>query len=122
MSANDTKLPNDAGWESIAAEKRQSDLNKIPLDWRLPSSLLDGISMTSTGSALDIPRQSGILSKEEVEITELYDASGLIEKLKSREFSAVAVTTAFCKRAAIAKQLVCLLEWVNYEITRLPLV
>ena len=121
MSTTDTKISNDASWESIAAEKQQSDLNKIPVDWRLSSSLVDGISMTSTGNTLDIPRQSGILTKEEIEITELYDASGLVEKLKSREFSAVAVTTAFCKRAAIAKQLVCLLEWSNYDIIRLLL-
>jgi amidase len=56
--------------------------------------------------ALDAIQKSGLLSQAEVEITENYTASRLLEKIASGSVSAVAVTHAFSKRAAIAQQLV----------------
>jgi amidase len=49
------------------------------------------------------------LSDEELAITENYDATGLAEAIAARQYTAVAVTKAFIKRAAIAHQLVCCL-------------
>ena len=95
-------------WEAIAAAKQKENLGKIPPEWRLPPSALKDISASSTGNVLDVPRTCGILSEAELEVTEKYDAPTLVEKMRSKELSAVAVTTAFCKRAAVAQQLVLL--------------
>lgn len=95
-----------SNWEIIAAEHRQSSFAKIPLEWLLPSSIRDSISQFSAQNVLDIPRSCGLLSTEEIDITENYDATTLIEHLASGKFTSLAVTTAFCKRAAIAQQLV----------------
>lgn len=46
---------------------------------------------------VDIPRESGILSEYELEITEQYDATALAEAIASRKLSCIDVTTAFCK-------------------------
>ncbi|KAH7379676.1 amidase signature domain-containing protein [Cadophora sp. MPI-SDFR-AT-0126] len=47
--------------------------------------------------------------------TENYTAVKLLEHLASGKFTSVAVTTAFCKRAAIAQQLVSCLTEVFFE-------
>jgi len=57
---------------------------------------------------LDVPRSCGILSEREIKITEDYDAVAIIAGIKAGELSAEEVTVAFCKRAAIAQQLVSL--------------
>lgn len=82
--------------------------SKIPVEYRLPQSLLDDPPRDVT----DIPRTCGILSPEEIRITEEYDAVGLAEAIAAKQLTAVAVTTAFCKRAIIAHQLsCCLTHW-----------
>lgn len=92
-------------WKELIA-KRASEVKPIPAEWRVSSALLEGLSERSLASALDIPRQSGVLTPKEVEITEKYDAVALLEKLLSKEFSAYEVALAYCKRAAIAHQVV----------------
>ncbi len=63
-----------------------------------------------------IPRSCGILTKEELAITEDYDAVGLAEAIAHRRLSAVDVATAFSKRAAVAHQLsCCLTDWFMDE-------
>lgn len=94
------------GWQELAAQKRAERDSKIPQKWRLPAETLDTISQKNAISVLHVPRKSGILSPKELEITEKYDATGLLEKMASRELSASEVALAFCKRAAIAQQLV----------------
>ncbi|TXT06916.1 uncharacterized protein COLE_06247 [Cutaneotrichosporon oleaginosum] len=66
---------------------------------------------------MDIPATCGVLSPQEVEITET-PASELVKRLLSRELSSESVVTAFCKRAAIAQQLTnCLTEiWFDAAI------
>ncbi|EOA89243.1 uncharacterized protein SETTUDRAFT_127824 [Exserohilum turcica Et28A] len=60
---------------------------------------------------LDIPRKSGILTAKELDITENYTVESLLAKLRNGELSALDVTVAFSKRAAIAQQLLsCLTE------------
>lgn len=61
---------------------------------------------TESGNILDFPRRSGLLTNDEIDITENYDAVSLLEAMASGELTSLAVTTAFCKRAAIAHQLV----------------
>jgi hypothetical protein len=66
----------------------------------------DKVSPTATVTAFELLDETDILSKEEREITEIHDATALLELLSAGKVSSLAVTTAFCKRAAIAQQLV----------------
>lgn len=93
-------------WKSIGRAKRDSCFEKIPKDWRLSASIVSGLDENSTQNVTSLPRECGILSAEEIEITESYDATALLEKLSTSQLSSLAVATAFCKRAAIAQQLV----------------
>ncbi|KAL2816932.1 amidase signature domain-containing protein [Aspergillus granulosus] len=97
-------------WQEKVENKISQAKDKIPLEWRLPSSYLEGLQ-GACQSVLDIPQQCRILSDKDIHITEGFDATALLEQLASCYFTAVEVTTAFCKRAAIAQQLTsCLTE------------
>lgn len=85
----------------LAAEKRLQRSNKIPKVWIIPSDTLRDAT-----NLLEVPVTCGILSDIECEITSDYDATAVLERLKSGIWSAEQVTLAFCKRAAIAQQLV----------------
>lgn len=95
-------------WEVLVGQKQADAAAKIPDAWRLPEELAQATEASGI-NVLDVPRQSGILSARQLEITEQYDATDLLAKIHSREFSAYEVTEAFCVRAAIAQQLVCTL-------------
>lgn len=98
-------------WEQKVEAKQASVVAKIPAEWKLKSDILEKVSPDSTEGVLHIPRISGILTEKEVKITEDYDATSLVEKLASREFTSLEVVTAFVKRATIAQQLTsCLTE------------
>ncbi|KAK7215767.1 hypothetical protein V2G26_003770 [Clonostachys chloroleuca] len=85
---------------------------KVPRDYHLPRELIESPPTDVSG----IPASCGILSKDEIEITENYDAVGLVSALAKQQYTAVAVTTAFCKRAIIAHQLTCCLtSWFMDE-------
>jgi Asp-tRNA(Asn)/Glu-tRNA(Gln) amidotransferase A subunit family amidase len=106
MSTHDAEEP----WKDIARRKRAQRDAAIPVDWRLDHNYLpkeDG----RTENVLAVPHQCAILSAEELQITSNYDARGIIREITSRRMTAKQVTTAFCKRAAIAQQLTnCLTE------------
>lgn len=57
---------------------------------------------------MSFPKESGIMSEEELKITES-SATDLVHQMASGKLTSVAVTTAFCKRAALAHQLVNIL-------------
>ncbi|KAL2793962.1 putative amidase [Aspergillus keveii] len=85
---------------------------KVPPEYRLPQDLL----ANPPNDVSSIPATCGILSAEEVEITETFDAVGLAEAIASRKYTALAVTTAFLKRSIIAHQLTCCLtQWLVDE-------
>ncbi|KAK1149674.1 hypothetical protein N8T08_005227 [Aspergillus melleus] len=100
-------------WQEKAEIKRLAAASKIPSDWRLPDSTLS--ALTTDSNVLDIPRASGLLSPRELEITDTTDATLLLSNLAAREYTAVEVTTAFSKRAAIAQQLVCCLTETFFD-------
>lgn len=84
-----------------AAEKRALQTSKIPLEWRLsPIPPADHVP-----SALQHIRTCGVLTPEELTITETRDASSLLQRLASGQISSVTVVGAFAKRAALAHQL-----------------
>lgn len=89
-------------YQTIAAEKLQERQSKIPKEWLLPSDQSHGAT-----NVMQVPTTCGILSDIECQITSDFDATALLEKLKHGVWSAEQVTVAFCKRAAIAQQLVC---------------
>lgn len=96
-------------WQEKAAAKRAEADAKIPSEWRLPAEVLE--QTKDNQSVLDVPAKCGLLSKAELAITEIQDATALRDKLAAQELTAIEVVTAFCKRAAIAQQLTsCLTE------------
>lgn len=98
-----------ADWQELAKSKRESVAVKIPKDWLLPNA--SQYTETSSIGVLDVPRTCGILTKQELDITENYDATALVELMTSKKYKSIEVVTAFCKRAAIAQQCVnCLTE------------
>lgn len=95
-------------YEKKRAENEQRLADSIPLELRLPQSVIDA----APKNVRDIPRQSGLLTERELDITENYDATALAEAIAARKLTAVEVATAYCKRAVIAHQLTtCLTEW-----------
>ncbi|RAH56459.1 amidase signature enzyme [Aspergillus piperis CBS 112811] len=94
-------------WKSTVYKKRAAQLAAIPPSWRLPES----ITADPPLNALEAIRSCDILTERELEWTEINDSTVLLSMLASREISSVQLTTAFCKRAAIAQQLTkCLTE------------
>jgi amidase len=88
-------------YQHIAAEKKLQQSSKILKDWLIPPE-----TCQSATNVMSVPITCGILSDVECNITSDYDATALLEKLKAGVWSAEQVTIAFCKRAAIAQQLV----------------
>ncbi|PYI31211.1 putative general amidase [Aspergillus indologenus CBS 114.80] len=98
-------------WQQKVQAKQAEALAKIPTEWRLPASLLATATPISPENVLTIPRDSGLLTARELAITETADATSLLAQLADGTYTAVEVTTAFSKRAAIAQQLThCLTE------------
>lgn len=88
-------------WETIAARKRGRLQSSIPSDWRIDIKELENLD----SSAVRYISESKVLSSEDVRITNL-SAVALVAKLAAGELTSVEVTLAFCKRAALAHQLV----------------
>ncbi|KAJ5977145.1 hypothetical protein N7501_000487 [Penicillium viridicatum] len=100
-----------SNWQDLVATKRHECEQKIPRDWLLSADQLALAKETPRVLDIDLPRHSGLLSEVELDLTENYTASQLLVKLASGQVSSSAVTTAFCKRAAIAQQVIsCLTE------------
>ncbi|PWY91997.1 amidase, partial [Aspergillus heteromorphus CBS 117.55] len=109
-------------YQSIAARKQQHLDSLIPSEWRLnasqipPGMLSPAESVTNTASyesvnVTGIPRTCGLLSPDELHITEDYDVRALLTEIHSKRLTSEEVVRAFCKRAAIAHQLTrCLTE------------
>ncbi|KAI0425238.1 putative fatty-acid amide hydrolase [Xylaria sp. FL1042] len=97
-------------YKVIAAEKISQQKSKIPEEWRISPD----ITKNDT-NFMQVPTTCGVLSDVECEITSNYDATALLAKLKAGIFSVEQVTVAFCKRAAIAHQLVNCLTEIFFE-------
>ncbi|RJE23255.1 Amidase [Aspergillus sclerotialis] len=98
------------------AQKRLAQQASIPPAWRLPPDILANAPKDS----LSTIRSCNILTPEELSWTETKDVSVLVSLLAKGEVSSEALTTAFCKRAAIAQQLNrCLTEvFFNRALSR----
>ncbi|KAF7917705.1 uncharacterized protein EAE98_010121 [Botrytis deweyae] len=117
--------PPPSSWQQISHRKQKARQSLIPTPW-----LLSSPPAPSVFNVLSIPRTSGILTPSELSNTESYDATSLSTALRSHELTALEVTIAFCKRAAIAQQVCnCLTEiffsdaiarakWLDAEFAR----
>lgn len=101
-------------FEKIAFQKRASRARSIPQEWHLP----DGYVGEGQLNVIDVPTRCAILTDNECEITNL-SATELLDRLLTRRFSSYEVTLAFCKRAAIAQQLVSFFKRMCITRTRL---
>ena len=96
-----------ASWSLLVAEKQKQCQQGISESWRLSAESLSTFTRPGIDLiAADACRKCGIMSDLELEITEKFTATELVQRLATREISALDTTTAFCKRAAIAQQLV----------------
>ncbi len=91
-------------WQDIAVRKRATRDSLIPRQWRLPEHLALSISQGGPRDVLDIPSRSGIMTEEELKMTEM-DGAELLISLAQSKIKSRTITTSFCKRAAIAQQL-----------------
>jgi Asp-tRNA(Asn)/Glu-tRNA(Gln) amidotransferase A subunit family amidase len=99
-------------WKEKVKVKQAQCAAAIPPEWTLPASSLH----LSVPNVLDIPRACGILTERELHITSDYDATGLLEMIAAGQFSSFEVTTAFCKRAAVAQQLTSCLTEMFFDV------
>jgi amidase len=88
-------------YKVLAAAKKAHQQDQIPKSWQIPTERYHGAI-----NVMDIPLTCGLLDETESKITSNYDVTALLERLRSRIWSVEQVTVAFCKRAAIAHQLV----------------
>jgi amidase len=106
------KVPKSAekstSWQSVAARRRAEILTKIPEEYIVDRSLLNAINHS------DLLRQSNILSDREISIVNS-TATELLKWIHSLMYTAVEVTRAFCKSAAIAHQATNCLAWVLFD-------
>jgi amidase len=89
-------------WEAKAAAKRASTLAKIPPEWLLQKVELDKAAKQRDLTGRFIEQY---LNEEEIGIVHEGSAT-LVGKIRLGNWSAVQVTRAFCKTAAIAHQIV----------------
>jgi hypothetical protein len=89
-------------WETQAQICRDILDNSIPRQWLLR---VDKLPSPERTNLLGVPRESGILSERELQITET-DATGLVDTMAEGTWTAEEVTIAFLKRATIGHQLV----------------
>ncbi|RAH66243.1 putative acetamidase [Aspergillus aculeatinus CBS 121060] len=129
-------IPTIPTWKPTVYAKRQAQLAAIPEAWRLPhppatpTPSKQDPDQDQDQDTLTTIRTSGILTAQELAWTETADTTVLLRALASGEISSVQLTTAFCKRAALAQQLTkCLTEiffdralararWLDAEFAR----
>ncbi|KAI9668864.1 MAG: hypothetical protein M1831_000934 [Alyxoria varia] len=109
---SETSLPQEKlkRWQEISLQKNLVRENLIPTQWRIDPALGSEVLRV-----IDLPGRCGILTDEELKVTEEYDATALVQALAERRLKCVDVTRAFCKRAAIAQQLTNCLTDVYFE-------
>lgn len=92
-----------------ALQERDSSLEQTALLNNDSTSLPDDVS--------DVARGSGLLTADELRLTERYDATNLLEFLREQKVSAQTLLVAFRKRATIAQQ--CVRNLTSQEMRQL---
>ncbi|GKU12970.1 unnamed protein product [Fusarium langsethiae] len=97
--------------EAKRAAVLKSLADKVPTEFCLASEFFKNTPLNVS----EVPSTCGLLSDEEIAITESYDATGLADAIARRKYTAVNVAKAFCKRAVTAHQLTCCLTQWYYD-------
>lgn len=100
-----------SSWKDKVANKRLTCRNAIPMAWKVPQEILANLKTpleTSKNNIIELQliRRSGVLTEDELNITESYDVEQLLDALASGRLTSVDVVTAYSKRAAVSQQLV----------------
>jgi amidase len=88
-------------WQDIAKEQQALRDSRIPKEWLLKNPPSDEVA-----NVMRVPYESGIMTATELALTEK-DATELLGLMADGKLKSYEVVLAFCKRAAIAQQLVC---------------
>ncbi|KAJ9224000.1 hypothetical protein DTO169C6_3620 [Paecilomyces variotii] len=99
-------MPED--WRTITARRREEIYDRIPAEYLVDTTLL------AQQKLIDLPYRCGLLTPQELRITE-HTAVKLLQRIHDGTYSAVEVTKAFCKRAAIAHQATNCLAYVMFK-------
>ena len=86
-------------WKIVAARRRHEIFSKIPAEYLVSPASLKPANLSN------LVQTCGILTTRELMIVNS-TAVALLKSIHSRKLTAVEVTTAFCKSAAIAHQAV----------------
>jgi amidase len=78
-------------WHAVALQKKKEQTDRVR-DWRL-----DNLPAPDVTNYLDFPQRCGLLTEEELRITEKYDATALAQAIREGSLKCVDVTRAFCK-------------------------
>ena len=89
-------------WLAISSRKKHEQRTRIPSDWALNR---DELISPKSPNYLHLPRACGLLTEEELRLTEAYDATALADALRKREIKSVDVVRAFCKVGMLAETL-----------------
>ena len=73
---------------------------------RITQALLKNDTTSKPEDVSDVAQTSGLLTAEELRLTEQYDATELLQLLREQKVSAQTLLVAFRKRATIAQQCV----------------
>ncbi|KAK3715412.1 hypothetical protein LTR37_007140 [Vermiconidia calcicola] len=98
-------------WQEISKKAREKLYESIPSDWRIPE---DKLPPAEQKDVTDFPAKSGLLTESELAITDSY-ATDIVKRIAAGEWKAEDVTRAFCKRAAIAHQVINCLTVIMFE-------
>ena len=100
-TSNSDKMHSDTkSYLGIARGKQEQRQKRIPKAWLLSQDQLQ------SRDSLSLPGNCGILTAREIHITREHDAVDIVDAIACGELSAKEVAVAFCKRAAIAQQVV----------------
>lgn len=103
--------------QALASAKVNETLSKIPAEWSLSQDVLDRAKSERKlkGDFFD-----SFLTPRELEITR-YDSLSLVNRVRDGRLSAVEVTKAYCKAAAVAHQIVSVFVYcANWWFCRYP--
>ncbi|KAJ6007516.1 hypothetical protein N7540_011492 [Penicillium herquei] len=109
-----------SSWQEKASRKREECASRIATKWKLSGDFMAKFSTPLSENKNDLIRtaairESGILTARELEITEQYTVTELLSALANGSLTSVEVTLAYCKRAAVAQQLVSCLTETMFE-------
>jgi len=90
-------------WKQISWLKKDEQFARIPEEWRLKE-----FPAANVTNLLDVPRKCGIMTEEELRITEEFDATALAAEIRERRLRCIDVARAFCK--------VCCMLFVPYNV------